>query len=167
MVSFRHFFLKRSYPAPARLRRRLAAGKPAPAALALYHVFGPIWRKNQSSNPGGGELHAAKAGAKQLCAYRSHPPRPPPPPCPSCSSQRRPGALPKDSPDLALLMSLVTSVGGAAAYYLRTSMPGAVAGIGVSALFAWDADDGGCWWQSSQSCSLWCSMQRAAAAAVW
>lgn len=42
---------------------------------------------------------------------------------------------PKDSPDLALLMSFVTSVGGLSAWTMRRSVPGAAAGLGLGALF--------------------------------
>lgn len=46
-------------------------------------------------------------------------------------------APPRDSPDLALLMSFVTSVGGIAAYGMRHSTLGAASGLGVAALFAY------------------------------
>jgi hypothetical protein len=52
-------------------------------------------------------------------------------------SQGTPGPAPGDSPDLALLMSLVTSVGGLSAYMMRGSVPGALAGLGVAGLFAY------------------------------
>lgn len=48
-------------------------------------------------------------------------------------------SIPRDSWDLAALMSFVTSVGGISAWIMRRNIPGALAGIGVASLFAFGA----------------------------
>lgn len=53
----------------------------------------------------------------------------------TCSNSTTPRSIPRDSPDLAFLMSFVTSVGGVSAYSMRRSVPGLAAGLGVGSLF--------------------------------
>lgn len=59
--------------------------------------------------------------------------------------ERHPHEVPNDSPDLAYVMSFVTSVGGLSAYWTRRSSLGLLSGLGVGSAFAL----GGYWIQSS------------------
>ncbi|KAI3426158.1 hypothetical protein D9Q98_008535 [Chlorella vulgaris] len=54
---------------------------------------------------------------------------------------RHPHEVPSDSPDLAFVMSFVTSVGGMSAYWMRRSALGLVSGLTVGATFALSG-----WW---------------------
>lgn len=55
--------------------------------------------------------------------------------------ERGPHEAPEDSPDLAYVMSFVTSVGGLAAYWTLRSTLGLASGLGVGAAFCL-----GGWW---------------------
>jgi hypothetical protein len=68
----------------------------------------------------------------------SAPPLPPTPLPPATRSAAERVELPdpRDSPDLALLMALVSGVGGLTSWTMRRSTPGAVAGALVAAVFA-------------------------------